>query len=349
MELLMHHHHHHHYHNQPQFFTYGGGGGGGGDRESSEFNNSSEAFFKNFRKNMEFDIFFEKLKRNRYENQKLKQQRKSVEKISLNIYLDEFNDYELNERTAQEVDAFEHFYLNESRGGFEQQKKDQAFTPSNVNSSEIVRNKAHVDSVVVEDSLFKSVTVDVTLAQEIIFNATSKLNEISNGHREDALYKKMTVNKKKEKIVKKSSQTPLVNNGAGVAASSASPQPSYSNIIFYCQADEEILSAYSSFETNSNVGSLPSIPFYTFNSSEDFDFNSYFLSTLKVCNFETNDNSNIVNNNNSNINNYNNKNNLKKKQRSKFNKNLQSVENGTNEQTESQLAVLYDDSMVMVS
>jgi len=269
--------------------------------------------------------------------------------------LDEFNDYELNERTAQEVDAFEHFYLNESRGGgFDQQKKERAFTPSNVNSSEIVRkNNAHVDSVVVEDALFKSVTVDVTLAQEIILNATSKLNEISNGHREDALYKKMTVNKKKEKTVKKSSQTPLVSNGAmGVAASSASPQPSYSNIIFYCQADEEILSTYSSFETNSNVGSLPSIPFYTFNSSEDFDFNSYFLSTLKVCNFETNDNSHTVNSNNNNNNINNNKNNLKKKQRNKFNKNLPSVENGTNEQTESQgqLAVLYDDSsMVMVS
>lgn len=330
MELLMHHHHHHY--NQPHFFTYSSGGGING--EQSEFNSDqSEIIYKNFRKNMEFDIFFEKLKRNRYENQKLKQQRKAVEKISLNIYLDEFNDYELNEHTSKEVDAFEHFYVSD------QQKTERNFVSftSSPPPVEILEKKKFTETI--EDALFKTLTVDVVPAEEIM-NANKK-NEISSGFREDALYKKITLSKKKDKNVK-SKQTLTNNTNTALASASSSSPPNYSNIIFYCQADEEFLSSQPSFELNSNVGTLPSIPFYTFNSTEDFDFNSYFLSSLKVCNFDTN----IMNSNTY----------VKKKQRNnKFTNNFQSpnlnrqdVESRMCEQSENQLETLYDDSSMIM-
>ena len=253
MELLS---HHHQYHHQPSFsYCDGGGGGGLGG-------GGAELIYKNFRKNMEFDIFFEKLKRNRYENQKLKQ-KKLVEKISLNIYIDEFNDYELSEHTVKEVDEFESLYLKNSRcAKFDKEKEKPVRCVETV-----------------EDSLFKSITVDTSL------ELNRKLSELACC-KEDALYKKTTFAKKKEKNKTKQQQQQQNQRDQMKSASGSSPallQQIYSNIIFYNQADDDIVSAYS-YDLASEYA--PAIPFYTFNATEEFDFNSYFLSTLKVCNFE---------------------------------------------------------------
>ena len=320
MELLMHPHQHHL--NQQLFFHYDTGG--------SEISmDQSEIIYKNFRKNMEFDIFFEKLKRNRYEHQKLKQ-KKAVEKISLNIYLDEFNDYELNERTTKEVDDFEHFYLNrqQQRNAFRkaQSSTELAMPTSQHVIQDIAKNKVIPTT---EDSLFKTITLDISL-EENKFN----VNEINQtGPREDALYKKMTISKKKEKLTKKAQ---MVTNVTVPAA--PYPQQMYSNIIFYSQADEEIVSNYSfdlnasangtisSFNSNGNAPPQP-IPFYTFNLCEDFDFNSYFMSSLKICNFET----------------------KKRKQRIKNDKNLKSQSicshSESRTSTDSQSNIVYEESM----
>lgn len=327
MELLSHNHHYHH----QQCFNYcDGGGGGGGD-----------LIYKNFRKNMEFDIFFEKLKRNRYENQKLKQ-KKLVEKISLNIYIDEFNDYELSEHTVREVDEFESLYLKSSQF-------------HKVEEVKCVQEEVPAPIETIEDSLVKSITIDTSL--ELV----KRLNSLACC-KEDALYKKTTFTKKKEKKLKRdqmraSSCMPGFSMTSTTTASPATQTPLshhyyqhhqsiYSNIIFYSQADDETVSTYScdlfsSLTNSSNVASQQRvIPFYTFNANEDFDFNSYFLSTLKVCSLESSNNSFINKNTNQHYN-------MHTNATSNMIMNSRSLSSQADSQstTDSQLAMLDDESM----
>lgn len=281
MEFLSLHHHHHHHQNF--FNNYGSHGG----EVELGMDQASEMIYKNFRKNMEFDILFEKLKRNRYELQKLKQKR-LVEKISLNIYLDEFNDYELNDHHIRsEVEEFEHLYLTSQRKLtkriFLSKSNDInlntviSATSTWMTPSKIQETKIIIQTV--EDALYKSITLDVAAELEKLLIRNSQRDTCYAGIKEDSLYKKMTISKKKEKSAKKAIQAQPSHSHQILPQQQ---QKIYPNIIFYSQADDETVSTYSL-----NLENLSMIPFYSFNSCEDFDFDSYFMSSLQTSNIDT--------------------------------------------------------------
>lgn len=109
----------------------------------------------------DFDLFFEKLKRNRLENQKLKQKQ---EKISLNIYIEELND----ENTIREVDRFESLYLNNNNN-------DKSITNSNHHTINVNSNNESINSSsdITDDSLNKY------KLDETNDNLVDKLNEVN--------------------------------------------------------------------------------------------------------------------------------------------------------------------------